>query len=51
MYDTIIIGAGLGGLTAGNFLAKAGQKVLIVEKHFQVGVAISGKVIHWMSCM
>lgn len=36
-YDTIIIGAGIGGLTTGNFLAKAGQKVLILEKHFQVG--------------
>ena len=36
-YDTIIIGAGVGGLTTGNFLAKNGQKVLILERHFQVG--------------
>ncbi len=32
-YDTIIIGAGLGGLTAGAKLAKAGQKVLLIEQH------------------
>lgn len=32
-FDTIIIGAGMGGLSAGNFLAKYHQKVLILEKH------------------
>ena len=36
-YDSIIIGSGVGGLTTGNFLAKHGQKVLILEKHFKVG--------------
>ena len=36
-FDTIIIGAGIGGLTTGNFLAKNGQSVLILEKHHQVG--------------
>lgn len=33
MYDTIVIGAGLGGLTAGAKLATAGQDVLVLEKH------------------
>src|SRR5437773_1593431 len=32
-YDVIIIGAGVGGLTCGAFLAKFGVKVLIVEHH------------------
>lgn len=32
-YDVIIIGAGLGGLTAGAKLAKEGKKVLVVEQH------------------
>ncbi len=32
-YDVIIIGSGVGGLTAGNILSKEGYKVLIVEKH------------------
>ncbi|MCX7926739.1 MAG: FAD-dependent oxidoreductase [Candidatus Omnitrophica bacterium] len=36
-YDVIIIGAGIGGLTCGCYLAKAGMKVLIVEQHTQVG--------------
>jgi prolycopene isomerase len=40
-YDTIIIGAGLGGLTTGNFLAKAGQKALVLEKHFQAGGCVT----------
>lgn len=36
-YDAIIIGAGIGGLTCGCYLAKAGLKVLIVEQHFKAG--------------
>jgi phytoene dehydrogenase-like protein len=32
-FDYIIIGAGMGGLSAGNFLAKYNKKVLILEKH------------------
>jgi len=36
-YDVIIIGAGIGGLVCGCYLAKAGMKVLIVEKNDRVG--------------
>ncbi|MBU0503878.1 MAG: NAD(P)/FAD-dependent oxidoreductase [Candidatus Omnitrophota bacterium] len=36
-YDVIIIGAGIGGLTCGCYLAKAGLKVLIVEQHYKAG--------------
>lgn len=36
-YDVIIIGAGIGGLTCGCYLAKAGLKVLIVEQHYKPG--------------
>ena len=36
-YDVIIIGAGIGGLVCGCYLAKAGLKVLIVEKENAVG--------------
>lgn len=32
-YDYIIIGAGMGGLSTANFLAKFGKKVLVLEKH------------------
>ena len=32
-YDVIIIGAGLGGLTAGAKLAKEGKEVLLIEQH------------------
>ena len=32
-YDVVIIGAGIGGLTCGCYLAKEGLKVLIVEQH------------------
>jgi phytoene dehydrogenase-like protein len=32
-YDYIIIGAGMGGLSAANFLAKYNKKVLVLEKH------------------
>lgn len=36
-YDAVIIGAGLGGLSAGAFLAKAGKKVLVLEKTDAIG--------------
>lgn len=36
-YDVIIIGAGLGGLTAGAKLAKEGKKVLVIEQHSKPG--------------
>jgi all-trans-retinol 13,14-reductase len=36
-YDTIIIGSGMGSLTAGAVLSKEGQKVLILERHYTPG--------------
>jgi len=36
-YDIIIIGSGLGGLTAGAKLAKEGKKVLLIEQHNRPG--------------
>ena len=36
-YDVIIIGGGLGGLTAANKLAKNGRKVLLLESHDKLG--------------
>ena len=36
-YDVIIIGGGLGGLTAGAKLSREGKKVLLVEQHSQPG--------------
>jgi len=36
-YDAIIIGAGMGGLSCANYLAKAGLKTLLVEKHYVPG--------------
>jgi all-trans-retinol 13,14-reductase len=36
-YDVIIIGAGLGGLTAGAKLAREGRKVLVIEQHNRPG--------------
>ena len=36
-YNTIIIGGGLAGLTAGATLSKFGKKVLLLEKHHKPG--------------
>jgi len=36
-WDVIIIGSGIGGLTAAAFLAKKGLKSLLIEKEAQVG--------------
>lgn len=36
-YDVVIIGSGLGGLSAGATLAKNGKKVLVLEQHSLIG--------------
>lgn len=36
-YDCIVIGSGMGGLSAAALLAKAGKKVLVVERHDRPG--------------
>jgi phytoene dehydrogenase-like protein len=40
-YDVVVIGAGLGGLTAGAILAREGRKVLLIERGNSVGGAAS----------
>ncbi|HEY8336854.1 MAG TPA: NAD(P)-binding protein [Tardiphaga sp.] len=40
-YDVVVIGAGLGGLTAGAILARNGRKVLVIERGNSVGGAAS----------
>ena len=36
-YDSIIIGSGMGSLTTAAILAKEGQKVLVLERHYIAG--------------
>lgn len=57
-YDAIIIGSGIGGLTAGNFLAKDGCSTLIIEQHSRPGGCVSSferkgfkfdAAVHWIS--
>ena len=40
-FDAIVIGSGLGGLTAGALYARAGQRVLLLERNHSFGGAAS----------
>jgi len=44
-YDVIIIGGGPNGLTAAAYLSKAGQKVIILEKRYEVGGGLATEEI------
>ncbi len=41
-YDTIVVGAGMGGLICGNFLARGGKRVLMLEQNHQPGGLMGG---------
>ncbi len=44
-YDIIIIGAGPNGLEIAAYLARAGQKVLLIEKRLEVGGGLATELI------
>lgn len=41
-YDVIVVGAGIAGLMCGNFLARGGKRVLILEHNHQPGGLMAG---------
>lgn len=47
-YDVIIIGGGPNGLTTACYLSKAGEKVLLLEKRYELG---GGRVDYAVPCV
>jgi phytoene dehydrogenase-like protein len=45
-YDAIVVGGGHNGLTCAAYLAKAGRKVLVLERRYLVGGAAVSEEIH-----
>lgn len=43
-YDTIIVGGGIAGLTAAAYLARAGQKIVLIEKNGEFGGLVNSFV-------
>jgi phytoene dehydrogenase-like protein len=41
MFDAVVIGSGLGGLTAAAVLARAGRKVCVIERNHSIGGSAS----------
>jgi phytoene dehydrogenase-like protein len=41
MFGAVVIGSGLGGLTAAALLAKAGRRVCVIERNHSIGGAAS----------
>ena len=48
-YDIIIIGAGPAGLIAGQYAAKSGAKVLILDKKQELGVPVRCGLLQFLS--
>lgn len=46
MYDTAIIGAGLAGITCGQYLQQQGQKVILLEKSRGLGGRLATRRLH-----
>ena len=45
-HDAIVVGAGHNGLTTACYLAKAGLKVLVVERNDYIGGATVSRELH-----
>jgi phytoene dehydrogenase-like protein len=49
-FDGIVIGGGPNGLTTAGYLAKAGLKIAVLERRYEIGGGLATEISRFRAC-